>query len=104
MKVLSFLFLILTLASCNPAETQKVEEAAKIVEASNKYAYDCHCAQAICEKKLDIKGSNEITFEKDNVIYCFSTVEAKNKFIQEIGININKANANWLERISNKGI
>lgn len=105
MKNLSFLILmLLTLSSCQPTETAKTEEAAKIEAASKKYAYECHCAQAVCDKKFDIMGSNEITYEKDNVIYCFATVEAKNQFIQAVETNIKKANEVWLERASNKDI
>lgn len=106
MKLLSalILILILILTACNQTEVQKADEAAKIVEASTKYAYDCQCAQAICDKKMDIKGNNEITYEKNGVIYCFESVEAKSKFLQEIDDNITRANSHWFERLGNKGI
>lgn len=107
MKNFSFLMMMLltiAITACQPTDSQKKDEAAKIEAAKKQYAYECHCAQAVCDKKFDIMGSNEITYEKDNVIYCFATVEAKNQFIQAVEANIKKANEVWLERAGSKDI
>lgn len=101
MKMVTIMMLTFLVSSCQP---QTDTATTGQIATNKKMAYNCHCAQAVCDKKLEVKGDENITFEKDNMTYCFSSIEEKNKFIQDLDKNIERANKNWLETSSNKDI
>lgn len=85
------------------AEVESVPTVVPTDIPKSEYAFGGHCAEAMSTKKKKIMTDKKYTLIYKNVLYCFRSKKAQEKFQEKLDKNVEQAHRHWreIERLNN---